>query len=556
MLIRVSGLFWGLPATDGWDNDGIAPRDFLPGLIQTFAPGEYYTYPPLHAVLLAVVNLPVLIAGVVTAPSFEPMAIRDHFLQPWLMTPIAVLSRVVAIVFAAVTMHAICTLSAEIAGGERRQQQHVRRWTAAVFLCNVVLAYYGQTTNLDGPYVAWTALAFLALYRALQVPTLGSLRPFVVYAAFAVSTKDQAYASFALGVPLVLLTASTLATAGQKLRVLGRTLLAGVAVVALVLVVDGALFNPRGFIARVHFLIGPASKQHENYAHSVQGALACIQDVAEHWNYAYPYMFAPVMLLGIGVAVHAHLHARRTLASVLLPLLGAISFTLAFNVTAGRTDHRFVLPQSVFLTVYLGLGVAWIARHVVGRLVASLALAYAFWAVIGLEVALWNDPRYAAEAWMRDNLRPRESVEVYGESVYMPRFRSDLSLVHVAPGPLTGRNPIVHATELQAEIGDARQRKPEFILLTQVWAARYLMPPPPSGIVPPTTTRGLPPHFKDIFGDVKTHQFITSLAEQSGDYVRVASFRDEPKLWNKLQLHSSASCDCEIWIYQRRQSVK
>ena len=35
-VLRLAGLFWGLPASDGWDDDGVAPRDFLVGVLETF----------------------------------------------------------------------------------------------------------------------------------------------------------------------------------------------------------------------------------------------------------------------------------------------------------------------------------------------------------------------------------------------------------------------------------------------------------------------------------------------------------------------------------------
>ena len=52
-VLRLAGLFWGLPASDGWDDDGFAPRNFLTALALTWKPGAYFTYPPLHALLLA-----------------------------------------------------------------------------------------------------------------------------------------------------------------------------------------------------------------------------------------------------------------------------------------------------------------------------------------------------------------------------------------------------------------------------------------------------------------------------------------------------------------------
>src|SRR5687767_14944759 len=71
-LVRVVGIGWGLPASDGWDNDGIAPRDFLAGIVETFTPGHYFTYPPVHLVLLAILTAPITIVALVRAPSLAP----------------------------------------------------------------------------------------------------------------------------------------------------------------------------------------------------------------------------------------------------------------------------------------------------------------------------------------------------------------------------------------------------------------------------------------------------------------------------------------------------
>ena len=60
VVLRLPGLGWGLPASDGWDDDGVAPRNFLVGLAQTYVPGAFFTYPPLHMIWLTLLNLPVI----------------------------------------------------------------------------------------------------------------------------------------------------------------------------------------------------------------------------------------------------------------------------------------------------------------------------------------------------------------------------------------------------------------------------------------------------------------------------------------------------------------
>jgi hypothetical protein len=58
-VLHLACIGWGLPSSDGWDVDGVAPRDFLPGIVETYTPGRYFTYPPLHLELLALLTSPV-----------------------------------------------------------------------------------------------------------------------------------------------------------------------------------------------------------------------------------------------------------------------------------------------------------------------------------------------------------------------------------------------------------------------------------------------------------------------------------------------------------------
>src|SRR5882672_10519362 len=69
--LRLAGLFWGLPASDGWDDDGFAPRNFLTALALTYKQGSYFTYPPLHAFLLALLTLPGIAVALLQTPSFH-----------------------------------------------------------------------------------------------------------------------------------------------------------------------------------------------------------------------------------------------------------------------------------------------------------------------------------------------------------------------------------------------------------------------------------------------------------------------------------------------------
>ena len=95
--LRITGLFWGLPAADGWDNDGFAPRNFLTALALTYTPGSYFTYPPLHAFLLAVLTLPGILIALFNVPAFTQADVIAEFTKPAYMTFFAVVARLVSV---------------------------------------------------------------------------------------------------------------------------------------------------------------------------------------------------------------------------------------------------------------------------------------------------------------------------------------------------------------------------------------------------------------------------------------------------------------------------
>ena len=84
--LRLAGLFWGLPASDGWDDDGFAPRNFLTALALTYKPGSYFTYPPLHAILLALLSLPGIVLALLQAPSSPSSRCDRRIHQAGIMT--------------------------------------------------------------------------------------------------------------------------------------------------------------------------------------------------------------------------------------------------------------------------------------------------------------------------------------------------------------------------------------------------------------------------------------------------------------------------------------
>src|SRR5580658_3185769 len=93
------GLGWGLPASDTWDNDGVAPRDFLVAVVETFDKGSldvaYLHLAPVHLLLLTVLTLPITLVAALASHGTAPAALIHEIIQTRYMTAIAWVARAV-----------------------------------------------------------------------------------------------------------------------------------------------------------------------------------------------------------------------------------------------------------------------------------------------------------------------------------------------------------------------------------------------------------------------------------------------------------------------------
>jgi hypothetical protein len=436
LLGRVVGLWWGLPASDGWDDDGIAPRDFLVGVVDTYAWAHHATYPPLQMILLAVATSPVWIAALLRAPSLAPAALVGTFIQVPTMTALAVVARSVTIAMSIGLLWNVAKIGQTLRGSSR-----AGAWTATWCAACSVFTYYSQTSNLDVPYLFWGVVAVRRLVQAIVAREPRMLRTALGFAALAVCTKDQAYALFLLSVPLAVGAWLLLDPASRRLaRSVAMNLAAGAAVAAvLVLVLDGALFNPVGFAARVRFLLGSASQDHATYAASVVGYAHVARDVVLAFGRSFPWTVAPLVVIGLVASWRAADGATR--AAGLVPALVAVSFTLAFDLTARRTEDRFVLPQMLMCGVYAGLGCdalqSWLGPGRQAVLAAAVAPAFvpAVFGCMAVDAAMVLDPRYDAERWLRGHVEPDDRLEVYDNNVHLPRLPRGIRAERVDVSP-------------------------------------------------------------------------------------------------------------------------
>jgi 4-amino-4-deoxy-L-arabinose transferase-like glycosyltransferase len=374
--MRGFGLTWGLPASDGWDSDGIAPRDFLVGVVKTYQPGEFFPYPPLQLLLLTLVTFPGWIVGLFKTGSFAPPDVIAELIKVPYMTFFAIVARVVSAAMSVGTIAWVGKIGEEL-GGRR-----VGACAAAACALNATLVYYGNVTNLDGPCLFWSTLAAWQWMRAIARHEPRRFRWASLFTVAAIATKDQAYAVFLLSLPMVF--AMWLAVdpwPRRNWRLVTGHLCIAIAIASIALLaVDGAITNPHGFGERVLYLLGPASQDHAFYPHDWGGRFQVLVDAFANFQHAYPGIAAYLGLFGLCVHAWRGREDRSVWAAGFFPLFAIVSFTLTFNFVALRSEDRFVLAQTVFFSVYLGMAVdvlvfrtypafKWVAR------VAIVALA-------------------------------------------------------------------------------------------------------------------------------------------------------------------------------------
>jgi hypothetical protein len=484
------GLFWGLPSSDAWDNDGIAPRDILPGLASTFTPGDFYTYPPVHLALLAVLTLPVTIVAVVRAPSMSVPAVVKEILAPGYMTAFAATARIVSLLMSLGIAIAVAKIAEEIFFAEEDHQkddsaraERVGVFSAAIVSAGICVTYYAHMSNLDIPALFWGSIGALFLVRAVRRNEPRLIRWAAIFAVLAIGSKDQAYALFLVSAPLMLGAWLVVDHQWGRQRANRRMVFREVAISALIgalllALVDGAITNPSGFRARLTFLRGPASQDFSGYASDVEGRFALLADLGRRLTIHYPMIFGALIAVGFVLCL-VQSKSRRSQLMRLAPFLFALSFTIGFNLAARRTDDRFTLPQAVFMAIYAAYGMEWLwsrfatgAPMVVMRTVCAGLLVVEVWEALRVDLTLLFEPRIRTEAFLAANVRPEDTIEVHGLNVYLPRFPPNAHVVRV--GQNRRRGPLPGVEEVEAPLMELEKRSPRWVVISMCFAWRFL----------------------------------------------------------------------------------
>jgi hypothetical protein len=342
----------------------------------------------------------------------------------------------------------------------------------------------------------WTALA---VDRLLSVAERGAPRDYGLlglFAALSIASKDQAYAAYGLSWPLFLLVLPRLAPtlfAARRRHWARLRLTFGSALVSYLLLA-GVLINPTGFVARVRMLIGPNSGEWRSYERTAQGLGLNLYDLwmaqstfLWHWG-VVGLCWAGVVLACLAARTAEHPMPR---ALRLLPFTTALSSIVLFALPVARCEHRFVLPVAIWLSVYGGHALAWLAelcactkpRASTHRRVGWLLLALCGAALLAsagrcVELALTQlaDARREVEAALA-RLPPKSVVETYGFLVHKPRFdlspSAPYSVQRVGSDPAQKRASLAGMREIKAPFLQVLERRPDVIVIDEGIASYY-----------------------------------------------------------------------------------
>jgi hypothetical protein len=541
-LARVPAFFWGLPNVDGWDDDGVAPRDVLSGVVETYSPGSFYIYPPLELLLVALLTLPFTLWRLAHAPALTPESLVRAFVEPGAMTVYAIAARLLSVVFGCLTIALVFD------GTERLAGRFAGRAAALLAACHTAFAYYMHTTNLDGPLLFWCVLAWRELVRVTQGDP-SRWRAATLATAAALATKDQGYATLALPIVLAAGHAIVAAPSGARGEIFARIAKHGLVALALLLFVDGAFVNPSGFTARIAKLRGSASQDYRDYVPGLAGSWAILRDAVVAFPRFLPPEVGALGLLGASTAIRRSRREGKPSVPSLLAPLAALSFFLLFNLVARRTQERFLMPSSFFLVV----PAAEVLAALTARRATLRPLGWAALAAIGLrgareiaavEFAFLHDPRAAVEDFLAAYASPGERVEVYGNNVYLPRIPAHLVAERVGPSPVNARPLVPGFREVEDAYENLAARSPEWIVIPEAWGWQWLHDPQDER----TGRMSAPIHWQS-FAHRETQAFFRALVrgERGYELVQVGVPRG---FWAHVDMHNTLNK--RVFVLRRR----
>lgn len=466
-----TGITWGLPNVESWMADSLAPFHPLIGLSKGFSFGYFNKYPIIHQLILAILNIPVVIAAIIESNPLEGLQLFRFLVlmrSADYATALILIDNMVSVAMGVLTVYFVYL------SGRELFNERAGLFAAAVASFNAVLNFYAHTAKVEVPYVFW---AIVSLYFLIKVVKYDRTRDYVacaVYACFSFGTKDQGYAIFIL--PFILYLVVYQAVFRDEglspVKVIFRKRL-WIFLAAFIVAAAFAqnAWNVQGLMERYRLLTGDAGQRAIAYSYAPAGIVALLYDsIAAMIRHAMGLPAFLLCVLGIALVCWEYRRDRKRLFFSLFMLFPALSYYLFFMQIIRQSEVRYSLPQSLSISVYGGFAIFYLYEKARGNyrkaLTAALVLIglYSFYMSFSVNANMLFDVRYAAEDWMRVNIPKGSSIEYYAYLHYLPRFPEGTSSYRIKKGAL-----------------DIESRKPDYLVLSSHYYPRFLIEVQSSG---------------------------------------------------------------------------
>jgi 4-amino-4-deoxy-L-arabinose transferase-like glycosyltransferase len=308
------------------------------------------------------------------------------------------------------------------------------------------IVFYAHMTNVDVPVLFWSALGVWAALVAAERDSTAAAVLAGLGAGMALFTKEQSIGIVA-GVPVVWAIQRSTRPGARWRGTMRHMLAAGGGFLVVAAIAGNCLWNPSGLIDRWRYLAGvlPAEIRAKYFPYqsmiqvpTAMARSAEVQHVLKVFSTAAAGVTLPIFVVCVAGLLWALWWRAR---QALIPLVLLVGYYVLSSRALVLVPVRYTMPvMYVFLILggaAGGAAIEWVGRlrHAGARRAAMcMSLIAAGVALLpGIEVdhLLVRDPRYVAEAWLREHAGANEHIETYQRLTYLPRFVPDAVVVQV-----------------------------------------------------------------------------------------------------------------------------
>jgi hypothetical protein len=213
------------------------------------------------------------------------------------------------------------------------------------------------------------------------------------------------------------------------------------------------------FIDRIAVMTGPASAPFRMFERNIPGHVALMAATAK----CFVWAAGVPLVAALAGGVIAHLRQKRIwrLVAMLTPI---VTYYATFLAVILYVYDRFLIGSLPIAAAIGGVFLARIqqtrlGRFPIGFVVASTIVCAGLLNALAINVVFHRDPRYAASAWLQENVACGTSVGVTFTARYTPRLDC-FDVWEVFPGRV-----------------DSMARWPRYLVLNEAFAQRFSVTP-------------------------------------------------------------------------------